>query len=194
VALAAAPGADSSVWDRIGGLEAVKLQLQQSVLWPLRYSEAFRRLGVVPQKGILLYGPPGCAKTTLVRALAASSGAAFVPLSSADVYSPFVGEAEAVIRRVFHRARSVSPTIVFLDEVEALVGARDLAGSGRGAGRGGGGDEVQTRILATLLTEMDGVQPTAGLLVVGATNRPDLVDAALLRCVSASERMGVRVR
>ena len=168
-----------ALWAQIGGLDHVKLQLQQSVLWPIRFADAFRRLGVSPQRGLLLHGPPGCAKTTLVRALAASSGAAFVTLSSADVYSPYVGEAEACIRRVFHHARSIAPTIIFLDEIEALVGARDLSGGGGGGGGSGG---VQERILATLLTEMDGVEPTNGVVVVGATNRPDLVDQALLRC------------
>jgi ATP-dependent 26S proteasome regulatory subunit len=92
-------GTSSAVWDAIGGLESVKLQLQQSVQWPVQHAQAFSRLGVTPQRGVLLHGPPGCAKTTLVRALASTSGAAFVALSSADVYSPFVGEAEAIVRR-----------------------------------------------------------------------------------------------
>ena len=171
---------DTVSWESIGGLEHVKLQLQQSVLWPIQHAEAFKRLDVTAQKGVLLFGPPGCAKTTLVKALAASSGAAFVPLSSADVYSAYVGESEATIRRVFHRARSIAPTIIFMDEIEALVGARDMSG---GSGGSGAGSEVQNRILATLLTEMDGVSPSNGVVVVGATNRPDLVDKALLRFV-----------
>ena len=121
-----------AAWDEIGGLQEVKLQLQQSVLWPIKYSKVFKRLGVTAQKGVLLHGPPGCAKTTLVRALAASSGAAFVALSGADVYSPFVGDSEATIRRVFHFARSVAPAIIFFDEVESLVGAREHMGGGGG--------------------------------------------------------------
>lgn len=163
-------------WDSIGGLEDVKAKLKQVVEWPLRFPEAFRRMHLSAPGGVLLHGPPGCAKTTLVRAAATASRAAFFSLSGADVYSPYVGDAEKAVRAVFQRARASAPAIVFLDEVDAMVGSRGIGG-----GAGGGGEGISTSVLATLLNEMDGVEWSAGVLVVGATNRVDMLDPALLR-------------
>ena len=162
-------------WSDIGGLGDVKLRIQQAVEWPVLYPSVFRRMGLRPSRGLLLFGPPGCSKTTLVRAAASASGATLLCLNGADVYSPFVGESEAILRRAFARARASLPAILFLDEIDTLVGRRD------GGGGGDGGDRVQQRIVTTLLTEMDGVDSADGLVVIGATNRPDMIDDALRR-------------
>lgn len=163
----------SDAWDRIGGLANVKLRLQQTIMWPLLYADAFRKLGLKRDRGVLLSGPPGCGKTSLVRALAERSGATFLLLSGAEVFSAFVGDSEATIRDAFARARAATPSILFMDEVDAFVGQRSCTG--------GGDSMVQLRVLATLLTEMDGVETAKDVVVIGATNRPDLIDKALLR-------------
>jgi len=166
-----------TTWADVGGYEDAKRALRQAVEWPLRHADACRRLGVRPSRGVLLHGPPGCSKTTLVRAAANASGASFFALSGADVYSSFVGDTEAKVREVFRLARAAAPAIVFLDELDAMVGRRDLGDGGDGAG----GDSVSARVLSTLLNELDGVEEARGVLLVGATNRPDAIDAALLR-------------
>ncbi|KAJ3021104.1 hypothetical protein HKX48_009199 [Thoreauomyces humboldtii] len=162
-------------WDDVGGLEGVKQRLRQAVEWPLMYQDTYRRLGLKPPRGVLLYGPPGCSKTTLVKIIAATSGATFLSLNGAALYSPFVGDSEQTIRTTFQRARAGAPSVVFFDELDAVVGKRSL-GDG-----GGGGDSVQERVLSTLLNEMDGIEMANNVLVVGATNRPDMIDAALMR-------------
>ncbi|EFN51849.1 hypothetical protein CHLNCDRAFT_37221 [Chlorella variabilis] len=159
-------------WDDIGGLSAVKQQLKQAVEWPLRHSGAFERLGLSPPRGVLLHGPPGCSKTTLVRAAATASGATLIPLSGTQLYSMHVGEGEAILRETFRRARLVAPSIVFLDELDSLVGKRvdrEIA------------SDVTARVLSSFLTEMDGLELAQGVLVMGATNRPQALDAALIR-------------
>eukprot|EP01135_Chromosphaera_perkinsii_P001900 Nk52_evm49s212 gene=Nk52_evmTU49s212 len=158
-------------WNDIGGLERVKIELQKAVEWPLRYSEAFSRLKVSPPKGIVLYGPPGCSKTTLVKAVANSCKASFFAVSGAQVYSSFVGDAEKTIRDLFTAARNCLPAIIFFDEIDALVGKRSS----------GMTDPVRDRILSTLLNEMDGIEASNNILVLGATNRLDMIDEALLR-------------
>ncbi|KAJ1844467.1 hypothetical protein LPJ73_005163, partial [Coemansia sp. RSA 2703] len=166
-------------WADVQGLADVSLRLRQAVEWPVARRAAMQRLGVRAPRGVLLHGPPGCSKTTLVRALAGESRAAFFALSGASVYSAFVGESERRVRGVFAQARAARPAVVFLDEIDAMVGRRSGGGGG-----GGGGDEVRERVVATLLNEMDGVDGAAGdggVLVVAATNRIDLVDNALLR-------------
>ncbi|KAI9099483.1 P-loop containing nucleoside triphosphate hydrolase protein [Phlyctochytrium arcticum] len=163
-------------WDDIGGLEEVKHRLRQAVEWPLLYRDSFKLLGLKPPRGVLLYGPPGCSKTTLVKVIAATSGATFLSLNGAQMYSPFVGDSELAVRNTFERARRGAPSVVFFDEVDAIVGKRGL-----GSGGSGKGDTVQERLLSTLLNEMDGVESADNVLVVGATNRPDMVDAALMR-------------
>ncbi|KAJ2785570.1 hypothetical protein GGI15_001879 [Coemansia interrupta] len=173
-------GVGAARWADVQGLQDVALRLRQAVEWPVARAAAMRRLGVRPPRGVLLHGPPGCSKTTLVRALAGESRAAFFALSGAAVYSAFVGESERRVREAFAQARAARPAVVFLDEIDAMVGRR----GGAGGGGGGGGDEVRERVVATLLNEMDGVDAAAGdggVLVVAATNRVDLVDAALLR-------------
>ncbi|ORZ12217.1 P-loop containing nucleoside triphosphate hydrolase protein [Absidia repens] len=167
---------EATRWEDVGGLQHVKKQLKQAVEWPLIHKDAFSRLGLKPPRGILLYGPPGCSKTTLVKVIASSSGASFLSINGAQLYSPYVGDSEKVVRTTFQKARSSAPAIIFLDETEAIVGKRDM-----GSGGSGGGDSVQERILSTLLNEMDGVELAESVLVVGATNRPDMLDAALLR-------------
>ncbi|KAH8557012.1 P-loop containing nucleoside triphosphate hydrolase protein [Umbelopsis sp. PMI_123] len=162
-------------WDDIGGLEDVKKKLKQATEWPLLHKETFKRLGLKPPRGILLFGPPGCSKTTLVKVIASVSGATFLSINGAQIYSPFVGDSEKIIRTTFQKARSAAPSVIFLDEIEAIVGKRNL-GTG-----GSGSDAVQERVLSTLLNEMDGVELASSVLVIGATNRPDMLDAALMR-------------
>ncbi|KAJ3387942.1 hypothetical protein HDU84_000405 [Entophlyctis sp. JEL0112] len=161
-------------WSSVGGLEDVKLKLQQSVDWPLTRRDVFLRLGLTPPRGVLLYGPPGCSKTTLVKVIASESNATFFSVNGASLYSPFVGESEAALRTVFHRARISAPSVIFIDEIDALVGSRDLTG-----GDSGSRDATQENVLSTLLNEMDGIENAKNVL--GATNRPDMVDSALMR-------------
>ena len=161
-----------TAWDDIGGLGEVKDKLMQAAIWPLLYPETYAKLGITPPRGILLHGPPGCAKTTLARALASSARASFYSLSGAEVLSPYLGDAERTIRDLFKKARSTAPAIIFLDEIDAMVGNRSQGSDSSG---------VQERVLATLLTEMDGVEAAGHVLIVGATNRPDMLDAAFTR-------------
>lgn len=136
------------------------------------HRDAFSRLGLTAPRGILLYGPPGCAKTTLVRALACSTRSTFLYLNGASVYSPYLGDAERAIRQAFSRARTASPSIIFFDEIDTIVGKREVGDRTEG---------VEKRVLSALLNEMDGIETTTNVLVVAATNRPDMLDAALLR-------------
>lgn len=166
-----------TTWNDIGGLEEVKEKMKMLVEWPVIHGKAFERLGLEIPKGVLLHGPPGCAKTTLVRAVANACQASFVCLSGADVYSPLLGEAERKIRDIFKKARSARPSIIFFDEIDAMV-----------CKRGSESDAVSTRVLTQLLTEMDGIEDlndsdssSGHILVMAATNRPDQLDPALLR-------------
>ncbi|KAK9812818.1 hypothetical protein WJX72_004297 [[Myrmecia] bisecta] len=165
-------------WEDIGGLEEVKRRLQQAVEWPLLHEAAFKRLGLAPPRGVLLHGPPGCCKTTLARAAATASKATLLALSGAQLYSMYVGEGEALLRDIFKRARLAAPSIVFLDEVDAVAGRR---AEGQGTANGGGGAEAGVRLLSALLTEMDGMELATGVLVLAATNRPQAIDPALMR-------------
>jgi transitional endoplasmic reticulum ATPase len=157
--------------DDVGDMAEVKTALTEAVLWPLRYPDTFASLGVTPARGVLLYGPPGCGKTFLVRALAGSGEANVLSVKGAELLSKWVGESEAAVRELFRRARDSAPSLVFLDEVDALAPVR-----------GGGTDGGTTdRVVAALLTELDGVEQRGDVVVVGATNRPDRIDPALLR-------------
>lgn len=165
-----------AAWEDVGGLEEVKARLMSLVAWPLTRARAFTRLGLHPPRGVLLYGPPGCSKTTLARAAATAAGAPLHALSGASLFSAYLGEGEATLRAAFSAARAACPAVVFLDEVDAL-GGRRRSGGGASGGAGDPGD----RMLAALLAELDGLEATPGLLVLAATNRPHTLDAALLR-------------
>ncbi|MBW6432891.1 AAA family ATPase [Actinoplanes hulinensis] len=157
--------------DDVGDMVEVKQVLTESVLWPLTYPDTFARLGVSPPRGVLLYGPPGCGKTYLVKAIAGTGKANVLSVKGAELLSKWVGDSERAVRELFRRAREAAPTLVFLDEVDALAPAR-------GQGSDGG---VTDRVVAALLTELDGVEDLRNVVVIGATNRPDLIDPALLR-------------
>ncbi|WOL14259.1 cell division control protein [Canna indica] len=162
-------------WDDIGGLKQLKKELQQAVEWPIKHAESFKRLGISPIRGVLLHGPPGCSKTTLVKAAANAAQASFFSLSGAEVYCKYVGEGEALLRRTFQKARLAAPSIILLDEVDGIVPKR-----GHG-GNSGGNSAVGERLLSTLLTEMDGLELATGIIVLATTNRLHAIDAALLR-------------
>ncbi|XP_010288060.1 PREDICTED: spermatogenesis-associated protein 5-like protein 1 [Phaethon lepturus] len=191
-------------WEQIGGLEDVKLKLKQSIEWPMKFPQAFARMGLSHPKGILLYGPSGCAKTTLVKAVATSCHCSFLSVSGADLFSPYVGDSERILSQVFHQARANTPAIIFLDEIDSILGSRSRCRTGHG---------VSERVLSVLLNELDGIglkvterrgsklqlegqcqeqrdeerelefQETLNkdFMVVAATNRPDMLDDALLR-------------
>jgi transitional endoplasmic reticulum ATPase len=159
-------------WTDIGGLEKIKEKLKQAVEWPLRYPESFTRLGVEPPRGVLLFGPPGCGKTLLARAVATESEANFISIKGPEVLSKWVGESEKAVREVFRRARHAAPAIIFFDEIDALAPAR---------GSGVGDSHVTERVISQILTEIDGIQSLKDVVVLAATNRPDLLDSALLR-------------
>ena len=198
-------------WDDIGGQKALKQALTEAVQWPLHHPEAFERMGIRPPKGVLLYGPPGCSKTLAAKALASEARTNFLAVKASlspecprpsapalpsrlpsrvpfrlpeltrgpcprsqgpELFSKWVGESERAVATLFRKARAAAPSIIFFDEIDALAAKRAESG-------GGGG--VSARVLAQLLHEMDGVQPLVAVLVVAATNRPDLVDPALLR-------------
>ena len=161
-------------WDDVGGLEDVKSLLKQYCVWPITRSEEFLRLGIHFPKGVLLHGPPGCAKTTLARAAVTASGATFIPLLGTKLYSMYVGDGEAELRRAFTRARLSSPSVLFIDEIDSLVGSRGFDDSS-------GSVDVSTRLLTTFLTEIDGIESSSGVLILGTTNRPFAIDSALLR-------------
>ncbi|NJC63800.1 AAA family ATPase [Planosporangium flavigriseum] len=157
--------------DDVGDMAEIKEVLTESVLWPLSYPDAFARLGIEPPRGVLLYGPPGCGKTFLVKAIAGTGKANVLSVKGAELLSKWVGESEQAVRELFRRAREAAPTLVFLDEVDALAPVRGHATDGGTA----------DRVVAALLTELDGIEPLRNVVVIGATNRPDLIDPAMLR-------------
>ncbi len=159
-------------WEDIGGLDEVKSLLSEAVEWPLRYGESFKRIGVEAPKGVLLYGPPGTGKTLLAKAIANESEANFITVKGSDILSKWYGESEKHIAEVFKKARQVAPTIIFLDELDALAPVR---------GSAEGEPHVTERIVNQLLSELDGLEELRGVIVIGATNRPDIIDPALLR-------------
>ena len=161
-------------WSDIGGLDEAQQKLREGVELPLKNPDAFRRLGIRPAKGFLLYGPPGTGKTLLAKAVAKEAEANFISIKSSDLLSKWYGESEQQISRLFARARQVAPCVVFIDEIDSLVPAR---GSGGGAGE----PQVTARVVNTILAEMDGMEELNSVVLIGATNRPNLVDPALLR-------------
>ncbi len=158
-------------WDEIGGLEAIKQELREAVEWPLKYPDVFKRLGIRPPRGILLYGPPGTGKTLLAKAVATESQANFISVKGPELLSKWVGESEKAVREIFRKARETAPCIIFFDELDSIAARR---GAHADAG-------VTDRIVNQLLTEIDGMQTLKGVVVMGATNRPDMLDPALLR-------------
>ncbi|WP_338886571.1 AAA family ATPase [Rhodococcus sovatensis] len=157
--------------DDVGDMVETKQALTEAVLWPLQHPDSFSRLGIEPPRGVLLYGPPGCGKTFLVRALASSGQLSVHAVKGAELMDKWVGSSEKAVRELFQRARDSAPSLIFLDEVDALAPRR-----GQSSDSG-----VGDRVVAALLTELDGVEPLRDVVVLGATNRPDLIDPALLR-------------
>jgi len=158
-------------WEDVGGLDMVKQELIEAVEWPLHYSDAFKRVGIRPPKGILLYGPPGTGKTLLAKAVASESEANFIQVKGPSLLSMWVGKSEEGVRKIFERARQVSPCVVFFDEMDALAPRRGTDT----------GSKVTERVLNQLLAEMDGLEELQNVVVIGATNRPDMIDPAILR-------------
>jgi transitional endoplasmic reticulum ATPase len=159
-------------WDDIGGLDEAKRELRDGIELPLRHPEAFRRLGIRPAKGFLLFGPPGTGKTLLAKAVAREAEANFIATKSSDLLSKWYGESEKQVSRLFQRARQVAPTVIFIDEIDSMAPAR---------GGGMGEPAVTERVVNTLLAEMDGLEELRGVVVIAASNRPALLDPALLR-------------
>ncbi|MCL5730429.1 MAG: AAA family ATPase, partial [Candidatus Pacearchaeota archaeon] len=158
-------------WEHVGGLEGIKQELKEAVEWPLKRPESFERMGIRPSRGILLYGPPGTGKTLLAKAVATESEANFIQVKGPSLLSMWVGKSEEGVRKIFERARQVAPCIVFFDEVDALAGKRGIDT----------GTKVTERVLNQILAEMDGLENLSNVIVIGATNRPDMLDSALLR-------------
>jgi transitional endoplasmic reticulum ATPase len=159
-------------WEDIGGLADVKLELQEAVEWPLKYPEVFEHLDAKPPKGILLYGPPGTGKTLLAKAVANESEANFISVKGPELLSKWVGESERAVREIFRKAKQAAPSIIFFDEIDSIAPVR---------GGGYGDSHVTERVISQLLTEMDGLEELRGVVVIAATNRPDIIDPALLR-------------
>jgi len=151
-------------------------ELQKAVEWPIKRAAACGKLGIPPVRGVLLHGPPGCSKTTLAKAAAHASQASFFSLSGAELYSKYVGEGEALLRRTFQKARLASPSIIFFDEADTIAPKRTGPG-----GNSSGGVTVGEKLLSTLLTEMDGLELATGIIVLAATNRPNAIVPALMR-------------
>ncbi|MGV0686709.1 AAA family ATPase [Mycolicibacterium thermoresistibile] len=161
----------SVTFDDVGDMAETKQALTEAVLWPLQHPDTFARLGVQPPRGVLLYGPPGCGKTFVVRALASTGRLSVHAVKGAELMDKWVGSSEKAVRELFQRARASAPSLVFLDEIDALAPRR-----GQSVDSG-----VTDRVVASLLTELDGIEPLRDVVVLGATNRPDLIDPALLR-------------
>jgi transitional endoplasmic reticulum ATPase len=159
-------------WDDIGDLEEAKQELKEAVEWPLKNPDIFTRMGIKPPKGILIYGPPGCGKTLLARAVATESEANFITIKGPEVFSKWVGESEKAIREVFRKARMAAPAVIFFDEIDSLSPRRGVGFADSG---------VTERVISQLLTEMDGLITLEDIVVIAATNRPDIVDPAVLR-------------
>jgi len=161
-------------WDDIGGLEETKKDLQEMILYPIEHPEKFAKFGMSPSKGVLFYGPPGCGKTLLAKAVANECSSNFISVKGPELLTMWFGESEGNVREVFDKARSAAPCVLFFDELDSVGVARS---SGGGGDAGGAGD----RVLNQLLTEMDGAGGKKNLFFIGATNRPEILDEALIR-------------
>jgi len=158
-------------WDDVGGLEEIKNELKEAVEWPLKYPELFQKAGIRPLNGILLFGPPGCGKTLLAKAIATESQSNFISIKGPEVFSKWVGESEKAIREIFRKARQAAPSIIYFDEIDAIS-------SGRGEYAG---TQTFASIVNQILVEMDGIENRKGIVTIASTNRPDIVDPAFLR-------------
>ncbi|MEK6865156.1 MAG: AAA family ATPase, partial [Thermoproteota archaeon] len=159
-------------WEDVGGLDELKEELREAVEWPIKHKEAFEYVDVEAPKGILLYGPPGTGKTMIAKALATMTDSNFISIKGPELLSKWVGESEKGVREIFRKARQAAPCIIFLDEVDALVPRR---------GSGDSGSHVTENVVSQILTEIDGLEELHNVLIIGATNRLDIVDEALLR-------------
>ena len=159
-------------WEDIGGLQQVKEELTEAIEWPLKHADLFSEANVEPPKGILLYGPPGTGKTMIAKAVAATSEANFISIKGPELISKWVGESEKGVREVFRKARQAAPCVIFFDELDAIAPRR---------GGSEGDSHVTERVISQMLTELDGLEDLKGVVVIGATNRPDIIDEALLR-------------
>ena len=159
-------------WSDVGGLENIKEELKETVEWPLKYFDVFKKANTNPPKGILLYGVPGTGKTLLGKAIATESGVNFISVKGPSLISKYVGESEKAIREVFKIAKQASPTILFFDEIDSIVPRRGSSSTDA---------HVTERVISQFLTEMDGIEELKGVMVLAATNRLDLVDPAILR-------------
>jgi len=158
-------------WDDIGGLDDVKAELKEAVEWPLKYAKLFEHMNAEPPKGVLLYGPPGTGKTMLAKAVATESESNFISIKGPEFLSKWVGESEKAVRETFRKARQAAPCVIFMDEIDSIAPTR-----------GGDSDShVTERVISQLLTELDGLEALHNVVVIAATNRPDIIDPALLR-------------
>ncbi|MHA1864979.1 MAG: CDC48 family AAA ATPase [Candidatus Heimdallarchaeaceae archaeon] len=158
-------------FSKVGGLDKVIEEIREAIEWPLTHPEAFKQIGIKPPRGILLYGPPGCGKTLIARAVATESEANFISVKGPEILSKWVGESEKAIREVFRKARMAAPSIIFFDEIDSLTPIRGMSSD----------SNVTERVISQLLTELDGLEELKDIVVLAATNRPDMVDTALLR-------------
>jgi transitional endoplasmic reticulum ATPase len=158
-------------WEDVGGLDDIKREVVEAVEWPLRYPQKFKKFGIKPPKGVLLYGPPGTGKTLIAKAVANETKANFISVKGSELLSKWLGESEKAVRKIFRKARQVAPCIIFFDENDAIAQMRGVEE----------GSRAIERVVNQLLTEMDGLEELEGVIVIGATNRPDILDPALLR-------------
>merc|ERR1719258_611112 len=159
-------------WVNIGGLEDVKQELRETVQYPVQYADKFEHFGMSPSKGVLFYGPPGCGKTLLAKAIANECKANFISVKGPELLTMWFGESEANVRELFDKARQASPCVIFFDEMDSIAKAR---------GGGAGTSEAGDRVINQILTEIDGVGARKSVFVIGATNRPDILDPAIMR-------------
>merc|ERR1712007_214889 len=157
----------------VGGLENVKRELQELVQYPVEHPEKFLKFGMTPSRGVLFYGPPGCGKTLLAKAVASECSSNFVSIKGPELLTMWFGESEANIREVFDKARQASPCVLFFDELDSIAKSR--------GGSGGDGGGAADRVINQILTEMDGMGAKKNVFIIGATNRPDIIDSAILR-------------
>jgi transitional endoplasmic reticulum ATPase len=159
-------------WDDVGGLAETKARLQEAIQWPMEYPDAYKQVDLQSPKGIMLHGPPGTGKTLLAKAVANEANSNFISIKGPELFDKYVGESEKGVREIFEKARSNAPTVIFFDEIDSIATKR---------GSGGSDSNVGERVVSQLLTELDGLEELEDVIVIAATNRPDLIDDALTR-------------